>query len=236
MALGLGALLLASFAAAGPAPAATTHVHISGFAFGPQVIDVSVGDTVTWDNHDFATHTVTAVDGSFNSGNLGNGGTFQRTFTAAATVAYRCNIHGSMTGKIRVSLPGGLPDLGVPSLALPQNAPTTLPGVQQRIDLTTRNEGTATATASSLRVAYLYHGTLRTIATFSVPILGPGESAAFSATWDTKLKVGDFLVAGIADSGGVIAESNESNNIREQTATILLPVAGVPGVDLLEPV
>ena len=92
-------------ASAAPSALATTSasaVTISGFAFGPQSISVPVGSTVTWMNQDSTAHTVTADDGSFDSGPLAQAATFSRTFDAPGTFTYHCAIHSSMTGTIVV--------------------------------------------------------------------------------------------------------------------------------------
>jgi plastocyanin len=78
-------------------------VKIAGFAFGPQTLGAKVGESVTWTNEDGATHTVTADDGAFDSGNLAGGKTFSFAFDTAGTFAYHCNIHRSMTGKVTVT-------------------------------------------------------------------------------------------------------------------------------------
>jgi plastocyanin len=77
-------------------------VDITGFAFSPETLTISIGDTVTWTNKESATHTATADGGEFDSGNLGNGDTFSHTFTAAGTYTYYCKIHTSMTATIIV--------------------------------------------------------------------------------------------------------------------------------------
>jgi plastocyanin len=78
-------------------------VKIAGFAFGPQTLGAKVGESVTWTNEDGATHTVTADDGAFDSGNLAGGRTFSFAFDTAGTFGYHCNIHRSMTGKVTVT-------------------------------------------------------------------------------------------------------------------------------------
>jgi plastocyanin len=78
-------------------------VKIAGFAFGPQTLGAKVGESVTWTNQDGATHTVTADDGAFDSGNLAGGKAFSFAFDTAGTFAYHCNIHRSMTGKVTVT-------------------------------------------------------------------------------------------------------------------------------------
>jgi plastocyanin len=77
-------------------------VTIQGFAFEPDTVEVSAGTTVTWTNGDTTQHTVTAGDGSFDSGVLPPGAAFSRTFDAAGTFAYACAIHPGMTGTIVV--------------------------------------------------------------------------------------------------------------------------------------
>lgn len=82
--------------------AATRAATIAGFGFHPASLTVSVGDTITWTNDDAASHTVTADDGSFDTGRLGRGASGAHTFTAAGTFAYHCAIHPSMTGTVTV--------------------------------------------------------------------------------------------------------------------------------------
>jgi plastocyanin len=83
--------------------AAKGAVRIADFAFTPDSRSAKVGDSVKWTNEDGATHTVTADDGAFDSGNLAAGKAFSFTFDKAGTFAYHCNIHQSMTGTVTVS-------------------------------------------------------------------------------------------------------------------------------------
>jgi plastocyanin len=78
-------------------------VSIKNFAFSVTSLSVAKGTTVTWTNNDATTHTVTADDASFNSGNIAPGATFTHTFTAAGTVAYHCAIHTSMKANVVVA-------------------------------------------------------------------------------------------------------------------------------------
>jgi len=73
--------------------------------FSPEDLTVNVGDTVTWTNNDDSAHTVTAENGQFNSGNMGEGATWSYTFTEAGTYDYKCNYHSSMTGAVTVVEP-----------------------------------------------------------------------------------------------------------------------------------
>src|SRR5215218_5070255 len=85
---------LAPLAGAAPRTAETNNVSIKDFAFDPKTISINVGDTITWTNDGPSPHTVTADDGSFDSGNLDKGATFSHTFDKAGTIAYYCKYHG----------------------------------------------------------------------------------------------------------------------------------------------
>jgi LPXTG-motif cell wall-anchored protein len=82
--------------------AASGGVSIQGFAFHPGSMTVNVGDTVTWTNHDSASHTATANDGSFDTGTLKPGQSGSHTFNRAGTFSYICSIHPNMHGTITV--------------------------------------------------------------------------------------------------------------------------------------
>jgi len=99
LALGLGARSVAAQESAA--------VSIVDFAFQPASVEIATGGTVTWTNTGQAPHTVTADDGSFDSGTLSPGATFSQTFATAGTFTYHCNIHPQMTATIIVGGPGG---------------------------------------------------------------------------------------------------------------------------------
>ena len=63
---------------------------------------MTAGTTVTWTNSDSTQHTVTADDGSFDSGVLAQGQTFSHTFDTAGTIAYHCTIHPNMQATVTV--------------------------------------------------------------------------------------------------------------------------------------
>ena len=77
-------------------------IDISGMAFSPSTLTISVGDTVTWTNQDSAPHSATGDNGEFDSGTLSNGQTFSFTFTTTGTYTYHCAIHNGMTATIIV--------------------------------------------------------------------------------------------------------------------------------------
>jgi len=74
-----------------------------GYAdFTPARVDVLAGDPIRWANSSVRRHDVAAVDVSFNSGILGAGMAFSRTFASAGEVAYFCTIHPFMRGVVGV--------------------------------------------------------------------------------------------------------------------------------------
>ena len=91
-----------SYGSGSNAPAAAT-VSIKNMAFSPGSLSVMTGATVTWTNSDTTIHTVTADDGSFNSGNIAIGATYTRVFSTAGIISYHCTIHPEMTGKVVVT-------------------------------------------------------------------------------------------------------------------------------------
>jgi len=88
-----------------PASSAATLVSTIDRSFQPADVEVAVGDTVLWTNLDTEGHTVTAVDGAFNSGVMTVGDEFSLAFDAAGAFDYFCAIHPEMTGTVTVSEP-----------------------------------------------------------------------------------------------------------------------------------
>jgi plastocyanin len=85
---------------AAPAAAATT-VEISDFAFSAPT--AAPGSSVTVANRDGFPHTVSADDGSFESGSVDAGATGSFVAPAApGTYQFHCEIHPQMTGTLTV--------------------------------------------------------------------------------------------------------------------------------------
>jgi plastocyanin len=81
----------------------TNEVWIQGMAFNPSTITVKSGTTITWTNKDGVAHTVTSDNNLFNSGSIGNGGTYSYTFSTVGTFQYHCSLHPEMTAKVIVT-------------------------------------------------------------------------------------------------------------------------------------
>jgi plastocyanin len=86
----------------GAAGSGGNDVAIRDFTFAPADLEVAAGTEVTWTNDDPAPHTVTAEDGSFDSGTLEPGQTFSVPVQGNGPVTYRCEIHPDMVGTITV--------------------------------------------------------------------------------------------------------------------------------------
>ncbi len=107
----------------------------AAYGTNPQVIPP--GTTVTWVNNDTVSHTVTADDGSFDSGTLQPGQSYSRTFLGIATgssIPYHCAIHGaaSMSGALLIQGEAGSTPSPVASAspsATPSASPSSAAGI-----------------------------------------------------------------------------------------------------------
>jgi plastocyanin len=80
----------------------TVRVVMRNLAYGTPALQISAGTTVVWVNEDVVPHTVTADDGSFDSGLIDPNASWSRTFDAAGTIAYHCIPHPFMMGSVTV--------------------------------------------------------------------------------------------------------------------------------------
>jgi plastocyanin len=85
-----------------PQAASVVEVRMVGNQFQPRALEVRPGTTVRWSNADPDEHDVIAQDGSFESPPFGTGGTYERTFAAAGSFPYYCDLHSDMEGTITV--------------------------------------------------------------------------------------------------------------------------------------
>jgi len=72
------------------------------WGFAPATRRIQPGTWVTWSNAGQDAHTITAVDGSFDSGDLYPSEGFSWFFAEPGTFAYDCALHPWMTGTIVV--------------------------------------------------------------------------------------------------------------------------------------
>jgi amicyanin len=81
-----------------------------GNSYNPNLIEIKVGDTVTWINNDSSPHTVTTSsssssssnDSNFDSAVLRSGEAFSFTFDKEGQYSYFCTLHPSMVGTVVV--------------------------------------------------------------------------------------------------------------------------------------
>ena len=103
VALLIGVLTLSS-GLGSPVAAATHDVLIKQYAYTPDTMSISQGDTITWTNQDTVEHdvTVTAGPATFHSPMLGKGESWSHTFATAGSYSYICSIHPDMKATVTV--------------------------------------------------------------------------------------------------------------------------------------
>ncbi|MGZ4204854.1 MAG: cupredoxin domain-containing protein [Actinomycetota bacterium] len=108
----LGVLAFLLLAPVALARADTADVAITNNAYTPEFTRIHVGDSVEWTNSETGllpsrknTHTVTADDGTFDSGQIKPGETFTLRFVRAGTFPCSCTIHPNMHGTVIVIAP-----------------------------------------------------------------------------------------------------------------------------------
>lgn len=133
---GVLACVLLFLALASSASAETLTVDISGFAFRPDVLFITAGDTVTWTNRDSAQHSVVFLTGLGQTENFGLGQSSSLRFIAPGTYKYICGLHGqSMSGTVVVNAAEGpiaAASGGAPTFVPPTPTPIPSPGVVVR--------------------------------------------------------------------------------------------------------
>lgn len=90
----------------GPQPPAAGRDSVTAvvqdFMFRPARVEIAAGTTVVWTNGGQVIHTVTAEDGSFDSGSIEVGERRGITFSRAGTYTFHCTPHPFMRGEVVV--------------------------------------------------------------------------------------------------------------------------------------
>ena len=81
-------------------------VTIQQMHFNPPQIIVDAGDIIEWKNEDIFSHSVTADDGSFDSGLISPGSSWQTTISKRGAIPYHCRPHPNMKADVVVQAPG----------------------------------------------------------------------------------------------------------------------------------
>ena len=76
------------------------QVVMKAMSFQPAALNVRAGETVVFRNEDIFAHTVTADDGSFDSGLIQPGESWKITMPKTASLAYHCRPHPNMKAKL----------------------------------------------------------------------------------------------------------------------------------------
>jgi plastocyanin len=88
-----------------PAPVNATRAEMQTMTFMPNRIAIAAGTAITWTNNDQLVHTITADDGSWDSGPIEPGKTWTHTFTQLGEYALHCTPHPFMKALIVVRQP-----------------------------------------------------------------------------------------------------------------------------------
>lgn len=80
----------------------SAKVEIVDFAYRPATVTVQAGGKVTWINRDSEEHTATLDDGSYDTGELGEGKLGSQSFKGPGSFTYYCDLHPEMTGTVEV--------------------------------------------------------------------------------------------------------------------------------------
>jgi plastocyanin len=70
--------------------------------YQPNPIEVFVGSSVSWTNDDRIVHSVTDIEGEFDSGVMQPDEVFENTFDKVGGFDYYCMLHPSMVGRVVV--------------------------------------------------------------------------------------------------------------------------------------
>lgn len=168
----------------GAAPVAV-EVEVGDNTFGPAEISVPAGGSVTWRHIGQRPHTVTATDGSFNSGTIQSGDSFSQTFDTPGIYQYLCEFHEGMVGSITVTgAAAAAPAPTSPAPAAPAPAPAEAVVSMRDFEFVEREIRVRAGT----RVIWRNDGTKQHSATavdgsFDTGLYGSGEERA--QTFDT---------------------------------------------------
>jgi len=104
--------------------------------FEPRVVRIPISGEVAWTNEGRTLHNVIADDGSFTSGDLGPGESFEHAYPAEGAFPYHCSLHGAPgAGMIGLVLVGDapVPSPGGAEVGPGRETPPGLPGDEIRV-------------------------------------------------------------------------------------------------------
>ena len=77
-------------------------IAIKALKFEPDVVQVHVGDTIRWTNHDLALHTATADEFGWDTAEIAKNETAEITVIDGMENTYFCIFHPHMKGSIEI--------------------------------------------------------------------------------------------------------------------------------------
>jgi plastocyanin len=89
----------------GEGAANATPAEMRTMTFAPNRIEIVAGGAVTWTNNDQLVHTITADDGTWDSGPIEPGKTWTHTFAQPGEYGFHCTPHPFMKGVVVVRQP-----------------------------------------------------------------------------------------------------------------------------------
>lgn len=89
-------------AGGGVQPGNVVAAEMRAMAFAPSRLEISSDATIRWTNNDVVVHTVTAEDGSWDSGPIEPGRTWSRRFEQTGDYSFHCTPHPFMRGVVLV--------------------------------------------------------------------------------------------------------------------------------------
>ncbi len=168
------AILFVFITLAAPTFGATFTVLMkSGNTFDPALLNITVGDTVTWTHHGGSLHTATGTGSDPICGPGSIPASQSVTFNAVGTFPYVCRNHGGMVGSVVVAAGNLRPTINFTS---PTNGTKVLAGSSNNLDV-----ATADADGTVARVDYFASETAGTLgdpigfttaAPFQLPVSG----------------------------------------------------------------
>jgi len=81
-------------------PSSGSTLSIKNLKFSPSSVTVKAGSKVKVSNDDNTTHTMTAKDNSFDTGDIDSGSSTSFTAPKPGTYPFHCKIHSFMTGTL----------------------------------------------------------------------------------------------------------------------------------------
>lgn len=209
------------------ATSTTASVMIGDNFFSPTTTTVSLGTTVTWTNQGTMLHTVTADDGSFNSGDIAASSTYSHTFNTAGTYNYYCSHHGGpglsgMSGTIIVTAAATTTTSGT---STPPTVPTNLTigsTTPTSIALSWTNSTSASSTVAGYNV-------VRNGSTIASTTLTNFTDTGLTASTSYAYNVSAFDIAGNTSAWSNTATGTTASVTNTSTST---PTSSPPAAPL----